>query len=139
MHRGHSESVSRGHPSGGLVFWYDLSNGLSDHLGVKEGFWRIWLSLSNTVQAAPAATVNAFSAYLIGLCISSLFRSSYRYSQKITANGHDSVSVARCSSIVQPTSGDYLNELSCFFSCLYGDSRRSNGCFWHPTGWAITP
>ena len=34
---GHSESVSRGHPSGGFVFSYDLSSGLSDHFGVKDG------------------------------------------------------------------------------------------------------
>jgi hypothetical protein len=35
---GQSESVSRGQPSGGLVFWYDLSSGLSDHFGMNAGF-----------------------------------------------------------------------------------------------------
>ena len=33
---GHSESVWRGQPSGGLVFWYDFSSGLSDHFGVHR-------------------------------------------------------------------------------------------------------
>ena len=37
-HLGQSESVVRGHPSGGLDFWYDFRSGLSDHLGVNEGF-----------------------------------------------------------------------------------------------------
>src|SRR5664279_1297991 len=67
--RGHSESVSRGQPSGGMVFSQLLSSGLSLHLGTKPGFWPIWLNLSKTNQAAPAAYVRAFSAYLIGLCI----------------------------------------------------------------------
>src|SRR5215203_402295 len=35
---GHSESVVRGHPRVGLLFCQDLSKGLSDHFGVKEGF-----------------------------------------------------------------------------------------------------
>ena len=34
---GHSESVSRGQPSGGFVFSYDFSSGLSDHFGVNDG------------------------------------------------------------------------------------------------------
>src|SRR5215469_6023133 len=34
---GQSESVWRGQPSVGLVFSQDLSSGLSDHFGVKEG------------------------------------------------------------------------------------------------------
>src|ERR1039458_9037466 len=55
MQRGHSESVSRGHPSGGLVFGYDLSSGFSDHFGVNDGFCLIWLALSKTVHAACAA------------------------------------------------------------------------------------
>src|SRR6266568_2588926 len=36
-HPGQRESVSRGHPSGGLVFCQDFRSGLSDHLGVNEG------------------------------------------------------------------------------------------------------
>src|ERR1019366_5978003 len=70
--RGHSESVSRGQPSGGLVFSQLFKSGLSLHFGTNDGFWPIRLSLSNTNQAAPAAYVRAFSAYLIGLCM--LFR-----------------------------------------------------------------
>src|ERR1039457_6548403 len=59
MQRGQRESVSRGQPRGGLVFSHDLSRGLSDHLGTKPGFWLIWLNLSKTNQAAPAAYVKA--------------------------------------------------------------------------------
>src|SRR5580698_10821518 len=68
--RGQRESVSRGHPSGGLIFSQDFSSGLSDHFGTNPGFWWIWFSVSNTSQAALAAYVTAFSTYLIGLCIS---------------------------------------------------------------------
>src|SRR5690349_14998098 len=35
---GHSESVVLGQPRVGLLFCQDLSSGLSDHLGVNEGF-----------------------------------------------------------------------------------------------------
>ncbi len=69
-HLGQSESVSRGQPSGGFVFSYDFSSGLSDHFGVNDGFGAIRLSLSNTSQATLAAEVNTFSTYLMGLCIS---------------------------------------------------------------------
>src|SRR5579864_5002995 len=72
-HLGHSESVVRGQPSGGLVFSYDLSSGLSDHLGVGEGFCLIRLARSNTAHAPLAATVTAFSTYFTGLCMSSRF------------------------------------------------------------------
>src|SRR5437773_4228901 len=68
-HRGQSESVSRGQPKGGLVFSHDFNSGLSDHDGTKPGFCPIWLNLSKTNQAASAAYVRAFSAYLMGLCI----------------------------------------------------------------------
>jgi hypothetical protein len=40
---GQSESVVRGQPNVGLVFCHDFSNGLSDHLGVKDGFGRYLL------------------------------------------------------------------------------------------------
>ena len=76
--RGHRESVSRGQPSGGLVFSQLFNSGLSLHFGVKPGFCPIWLNLSKTNQAAPAAYVRAFSAYLIGLCM--LFRIPPEYS-----------------------------------------------------------
>src|SRR5256885_294464 len=66
-HLGHSESVSRGHPSGGFCFSQLFSNGLSDHLGVKEGFGLIELILSYTNQAALAAWEIARSTCLIGL------------------------------------------------------------------------
>ena len=39
-HFGQSESVSRGHPSGGFTFWCDFSSGLSDQAGVNDGFCR---------------------------------------------------------------------------------------------------
>src|SRR5439155_3401606 len=68
--RGHSESVWRGHPSGGFVFSHDFNSGLSDQDGTKPGFCPIWFSLSKTTQAAPAAYVATFSTYLIGLCMS---------------------------------------------------------------------
>src|SRR5262245_51980543 len=71
VHVGQSESVSRGQPSGGLVFWYHLFSGLSDHFGVKEGFWRIEFSVLNRCQAPLAATASPFSTYLIGRCIGS--------------------------------------------------------------------
>src|SRR5215470_11051182 len=121
MHFGHSESVSRGQPSGGFVFWYDLRSGLSDHLGVKEGFWSIWLSLSKTVQAAPAATVSTFSAYFIGLCINLSYLALI--SIHGTWPGKDMLRflVAFQGSIVHENLGYYRNELSCLFSCLCGD------------------
>ena len=58
--RGHSESVSRGQPSGGLVFSQDLSSGLSDHFGVNDGFGLTELALSKTCQAAFATTSAPF-------------------------------------------------------------------------------
>jgi hypothetical protein len=70
MHFGQRESVSRGHPSGGFAFCQLFRRGLSDHFGVKDSFWLMLLTASNTFQAAFAATVTAFSTYLIGLCIS---------------------------------------------------------------------
>ena len=58
---GQSESVERGQPSGGLDFSYDLSRGLSDHLGVGDGFGLDAIKRSNTTQAPLAATVTALS------------------------------------------------------------------------------
>src|SRR5207247_7027314 len=66
---GHSESVERGQPSGGLVFSYDLSSGLSDHLGLGEGLGLMRFMRSKTAQTPLAPMVTAFSTYLIGLCI----------------------------------------------------------------------
>src|SRR5580704_1492760 len=68
-HFGQSESVERGQPSGGFDFSHDLSRGLSDHLGVGDAFGAMRLRRSNTAHAPVAATVTAFSTYLIGLCI----------------------------------------------------------------------
>src|SRR5688500_6614767 len=68
-HVGQSESVCRGQPSGGLVFWYDFSIGLSDHFGVNAGFWLILLSREKTCQTPLAAICNPFSAYLMGACM----------------------------------------------------------------------
>src|SRR5579862_2446580 len=70
-HRGHSESVERGQPSGGFDFSYDFSSGLSDHLGVGDGLGLIRLKRSKKNHAPLAVMVTAFSTYLIGLCISS--------------------------------------------------------------------
>src|ERR1700686_4692281 len=68
-HFGQSESVERGQPSGGFDFSHDLSSGLSDHFGVGETFGLTRFNRSNTAHAPVAATVTAFSTYLIGLCI----------------------------------------------------------------------
>src|ERR1039458_10101900 len=68
-HLGHSESVVRGQPSGGFDFSQDLSRGLSDHFGVGATFGDTRLKRSKTAHAPLAATVTAFSTYLIGLCI----------------------------------------------------------------------
>src|SRR6185437_40690 len=69
---GQSESVSRGHPSGGFVFWYDFRSGLSDHFGVNDGFCAILFRLLNTNQAPFAEIESPFSRYLIGACIQSV-------------------------------------------------------------------
>src|SRR3954469_13462166 len=69
VHVGQSESVSRGQPSGGFVFSYDFSSGLSDHFGVNEGRWLILFRLLNTTQAPLAAMARPFSTYLIGACM----------------------------------------------------------------------
>src|SRR5207302_1617611 len=66
-HFGHRESVVRGQPSWGLVFSQDLSSGLSDHLGLNEGFGLIRFNLSNTTQTALAAQERALSMYFAGL------------------------------------------------------------------------
>src|SRR5579862_877724 len=66
-HFGHSESVSRGHPSLGFCFSQLFSSGLSDHLGVNEGFWLIELTLSYTNHAALAACEITRSTCLMGL------------------------------------------------------------------------
>ena len=69
VHVGQSESVSRGQPSGGFVFSYDFSSGLSDHLGVNDGFWAILLRLLNRNQAPFAVSESPFSKYLMGACM----------------------------------------------------------------------
>src|SRR5688572_30882251 len=69
---GQSESVCRGQPSGGLVFWCDFRSGLSDHRGVNEGFCLIRFAAENTCQIPLAATAIPFSTYFIGACISQL-------------------------------------------------------------------
>src|SRR5580658_2716980 len=68
-HLGQRESVERGQPSGGFDFSHDLSRGLSDHFGVGDSFGAMRLRRANTAHAPVAATVTAFSTYLIGLCI----------------------------------------------------------------------
>src|SRR6476646_9204006 len=66
---GHSESVSRGQPSGGFTFSHDFRRGFSDHFGVNDFAGAMLFSVSNTDQAPRAAIVRPFSMYLIGLCI----------------------------------------------------------------------
>ena len=68
-HIGHSESVSRGQPSGGLVFCHDLFSGLSDHFGVNDGLRLIEFRVLNTCHTPLAVTARPFSAYLIGRCM----------------------------------------------------------------------
>src|SRR5688572_20171516 len=63
VHVGQSESVSRGQPSGGLVFSYDFNSGLSDHFGVNDGRWLILFNALNTSQAPFAVTESPFSKY----------------------------------------------------------------------------
>ena len=65
--RGHNESVSRGQPSGGLDFSRDFSRGLSDHLGMKEGFSGTKSLVKQNIRHAPFAAIDiAFSRYLMG-------------------------------------------------------------------------
>src|SRR5919106_4241771 len=66
---GHSESVWRGQPSGGLVFSYDFGIGLSDHFGVMVGPGLIWFKREKSCHAPLAAIASPFSAYLIGACM----------------------------------------------------------------------
>src|SRR5450755_4097540 len=68
-HLGQSESVERGQPRGGFDFSQDLSRGFSDHFGIGAWLGAMRLSRANTAHAPVAATVTAFSTYLIGLCI----------------------------------------------------------------------
>src|SRR5687767_2854326 len=80
-HVGHSESVLRGQPSGGFVFCHDLSSGLSDHFGIKDGPGLMRLTVLNTDHAPFAATASPFSRYLIGECM----RRSYRQISNLQA------------------------------------------------------
>src|SRR5208282_1825535 len=68
-HLGQRESVERGQPSGGFDFSQDLSNGFSDHFGIGASLGAMRLRRAKTAHAPVAATVTAFSTYLIGLCI----------------------------------------------------------------------
>src|SRR6266700_3367760 len=68
-HLGQRESVVRGQPSGGFCFSHDFRSGFSDHFGVNEGFGLMELMALKACHPRPAASVTAFSAYLIGLCI----------------------------------------------------------------------
>src|SRR4051812_34819949 len=68
-HFGQRESVVRGQPSGGFCFPQDFRSGFSDHLGVNDAFGFPELMALNACHAAPAATVTAFSTYLIGFCM----------------------------------------------------------------------
>ena len=67
-HPGQSESVSRGHPSGGLVFCQDFRSGLSDHLGVNEGLGLYLLKNWIASKANPAAKLAARSTCFMSRC-----------------------------------------------------------------------
>src|SRR2546422_5426573 len=78
---GQSESVCRGQPSGGFVFFQDFKSGLSDHFGGKEGFGLYFFKKFIVSYAKPAATLMAWSKYFINprpfiFCIV-LFSSSF--------------------------------------------------------------
>ena len=66
---GHSESVWRGQPRVGLVFWWVFNSGLSDHLGVNVPFGLNLLKNCTVFQAAPAATVIPLSKYFVAFGI----------------------------------------------------------------------
>src|SRR6187397_2087295 len=66
---GHSESVSRGQPSGGLVFCHDFSSGFSDHFGMNDARGLTRLAALNRCHAPFAATDSALSTYLMGACM----------------------------------------------------------------------
>src|SRR5262245_45879415 len=68
-HLGHSESVERGHPSGGLVVAHDFRIGLSDDSGLNADAGLMRLTRSQTAHAPFPAYVKTFSAYLTGLCM----------------------------------------------------------------------
>src|SRR5207245_5907275 len=84
-HPGQSESVCRGHPSVGFVFSQDLSNGLSDHFGVNEGFGLNLLKNCRVSKATPAVLLTAKSSTFqarelaptfLGMSIASLSRNA---------------------------------------------------------------
>jgi hypothetical protein len=60
-HPGQSESVCLGHPSVGLVFSQDLSNGFSDHFGVNEALGLNLLKNCSVSKATPAVLLKAKS------------------------------------------------------------------------------
>src|ERR1017187_6540646 len=60
---GHSESVSRGQPSVGLLFCQDFSKGLSDHLGVMEGLGLYLLKNLIDSKATVATEATEASTY----------------------------------------------------------------------------
>jgi hypothetical protein len=63
---GQSEAVVLGQPQVGLLFCQDFSKGLSDHLGIKDGFG-LYLFTDWIVEwTAPATSVKPFSTCLIG-------------------------------------------------------------------------
>src|SRR5258705_8437952 len=70
VHVGQSESVSRGHPSGGFVFSYDFSNGVSDPFGMKDGGWVIFFKPLKTTPAPVGGIESPFSKDFLGGCVS---------------------------------------------------------------------
>src|SRR5256885_12637876 len=68
-HLGQSESVERGHPSGGLVFSHDFNIGLSDHFGVNDRRGLLLFTFSKTAHVPLAAEVMAFYTYFTRLTL----------------------------------------------------------------------
>src|SRR5688572_6730870 len=60
-------SVCRGKPSVGLVFCQDFKIGLSDHLGMNDGFGLNWLTDLMALNAPFATYVSPFSKCFTGL------------------------------------------------------------------------
>src|SRR6266436_2095708 len=66
---GQRESVVRGQPKVGFVFCHDFKRGLSDHLGVNDGFGLYLLKTCMVSNSPPATAVRPCSAYLMTLML----------------------------------------------------------------------
>src|SRR6266705_2883992 len=69
---GQRESVCRGKPSVGLVFSQDFSSGLSDHLGVTEGFGLRLLKYWMVSKVIPAV-LQTIQSNVLATCVPAVF------------------------------------------------------------------